>query len=336
MRPASEPKLTTTPPLRAIMPSRTARVQLIMPQRLIWISFSHSARSFSTKSRSSVQPTLLTSTSILPARPSTSRTMAWTDSHLVTSVGTTTAEAAPPFRASTAVFSPCPASISATVTCAPSRAKASAMARPMFDPLPVTMTLLPLRFSSIACVLSLLVRLPGYRLATVKIHGLPGHEVGSRRGQVHGQRRRLGRLAQAPRRHLGEKALPRVRGGHGRARDVGVHVAGREAVDLYAVLGPLGGEASSESIYRRLARAVRGVAGHAEAAIHGADVDDLAPPARDHAGRYRARAAEHRREVGREHLIPLVVADVHRLLLERNAGVVDEDVDRTERFFSFL
>ena len=52
MRPASEPMLTMAPPLRAIIPSSTARVQLIMPQRLSWISRSHSARSFSTKSRS--------------------------------------------------------------------------------------------------------------------------------------------------------------------------------------------------------------------------------------------------------------------------------------------
>ena len=74
---------------------------------------------------------------------------------MVTSVGTTTAEAAPALRASTAVFSPCPASISAMVTCAPSRAKASEMARPILDPPPVTMTLLPLRFSSMRSVLAL-------------------------------------------------------------------------------------------------------------------------------------------------------------------------------------
>jgi hypothetical protein len=52
MRPASEPRLTMAPALRAIMPSSTARVQLIMPHRLSWISRSHSARSFSTNRRS--------------------------------------------------------------------------------------------------------------------------------------------------------------------------------------------------------------------------------------------------------------------------------------------
>src|SRR5215475_8407260 len=155
-RPASEPMLTMAPLLRAIMPSRTARVQLIMPQRLSWTSFSHSARSFSTKSRSRVQPTLLTSTSTRPVRASTSRTVPCTESHFVTSVRATTAEAAPALRASAAVFSPWPVSISAMVTWAPSRAKASEMARPMFDPPPVTMTLLPLRFSSMRRALAVL------------------------------------------------------------------------------------------------------------------------------------------------------------------------------------
>src|SRR3989338_3721598 len=95
MRPASEPMLTIAPAFRAIMPSSTARVQLIMPQRLSWISRSHSSRVFSTKSRSIVQPTLFTSTSTPPRRPFTSFTMAWTESQAVTSVRTAVAEAAP-------------------------------------------------------------------------------------------------------------------------------------------------------------------------------------------------------------------------------------------------
>src|SRR6267378_3686978 len=68
MRPASDPRLTMAPDFRAIIPSRTARVQLIMPQRVSWTF---------------------------------------------------------------------------------SRAKARLMARPIFEPPPVTMTLLPARFSSI-------------------------------------------------------------------------------------------------------------------------------------------------------------------------------------------
>ena len=52
MRPASEPMLTMAPAFFSIMPSRTARVQLIMPQRLSCTSLSHSSRVFSMKSRS--------------------------------------------------------------------------------------------------------------------------------------------------------------------------------------------------------------------------------------------------------------------------------------------
>src|SRR5215470_1839048 len=149
MRPASEPKLTMAPDFRAIMPSSTARVQLIMPQRLSWISFSHSARSFSTNRRSWVQPTLFTSTSTPPRRLSTLLTMATTESHLPTSVATATAEAAPRSSASATTFRACCSSISAMVKWTFSRAKARVMARPMLEPPPVTMTLLPARFSSI-------------------------------------------------------------------------------------------------------------------------------------------------------------------------------------------
>src|SRR5262245_10065030 len=332
MRPASEPMLTTAPALRAIMPSSTARVQLIMPHRLSWTSFSHSARSFSTKRRSSVQPTLLTSTSTCPVRPSTSRTMARTESHLVTSVGTTATEAAPDLRASAAVFSPCPASISAMVTCAPSRAKASEMARPMFDPPPVTMTLLPLRFSSMRQVLAVVEVWvsPRGRLPAVEIHGLAGHEAGGGGGQIHRQGRHLLGLADTARGNPREEPLADLGVRHGGPRNVRVHVARREAIDLDAVARPLGGKAPCEPAHRRLARAVGGVARHAQHAIHGTQVDDLAPAARDHARRHRPGAAEHRREVRHQHVVPFLVAHVERGLVERDAGIVDEDVDGAE------
>src|SRR5262245_22102985 len=136
-----------TPPLRAIIPSSTARVQLIMPHRLSWISLSHSSRVFSVKSASRVQPTLLTSTSTPPNRSSTARTIATTSGHVVTSVRIACAFA-PNDSASAATFLPCFSSISAMVTWARSRAKARLMARPMFEPPPVTITLLPARFRS--------------------------------------------------------------------------------------------------------------------------------------------------------------------------------------------
>src|SRR5215470_17472386 len=75
--------------------------------------------------------------------------MATTESHLPTSVATATAEAAPRPSASATTFRACCSSISAMVKWTFSRAKARVMARPMLEPPPVTMTLLPARFSSI-------------------------------------------------------------------------------------------------------------------------------------------------------------------------------------------
>src|SRR5712691_7396268 len=149
MRPASDPMLTTAPPRRAIMPSSTARVQWIMPQRLSWTSRSHSSRAFSTKSASRVQPTLFTRTSARPNRPSTAATIARTSSHFVTSVRRTSTAFAPNRSASVAVLRACASSTSAMTRFTPSRANARLMARPIFEPPPVTITLLPARFRSI-------------------------------------------------------------------------------------------------------------------------------------------------------------------------------------------
>src|SRR5262245_12749905 len=187
------------PRLRAIIPSSTARVQLIMPHRLSWISLSHSSRVFSMKRASRVQPTLLTSTSTPPNRSSTARTIASTSGHLVTSVRIACAFA-PNDSASAATFLPCPSSISAMVTWARSRANARLMARPMFEPPPVTITLLPARFRSIPVPPSpasvsrdpvvhphVGVLVASAILLAVDDDGLqrPGHDVGAAVGERH-------------------------------------------------------------------------------------------------------------------------------------------------------
>src|SRR5215470_3218298 len=116
----------------------------------------------------------------------------------------------------------------------------------------------------------------------------------------------------SPRRRAGtlDRKRSRVFGSAIAARDIGVHVPGREAIDLYAMPGPLRGKAPCEPIDGRLAGAVRGVVGHAQTAVHGSDVDNLAPPARDHSRAHCAAAAKHRREIRRQHPLPLVVADL--------------------------
>src|SRR6185369_10170785 len=74
-----------------------------------------------------------------------------------------------------------------------------------------------------------------------------------------------------------------------------------------------------------------GVARNADLAVHRADIDDLAPAQLHHAGCDRARQGERRGEVGRDDVVPLLVGDLDGSLVERDARIVDEDVDRTER-----
>src|SRR6266536_613089 len=125
---------TMRPRLRSIMPSSTARVQLMNPHMSIAISFSHSARGLSTKSRSTVQPAQLTSTSTPPKREPAAAAIAWADSQEVTSVTWTST----PGPASAAVWRARASSRSAISTRAPSAAKPITIARPMLEapPLP--------------------------------------------------------------------------------------------------------------------------------------------------------------------------------------------------------
>src|SRR4030095_12484549 len=62
-------------------------------------------------------------------------------------------------------------------------------------------------------------RLPRRGLATVKIHGLPGHEVGDSGGHVDGEGGRFLRLAAAARGTLREEAVGRLRLLPGPARE---------------------------------------------------------------------------------------------------------------------
>src|ERR1700716_958931 len=135
---------TMRPRRRSIMPSSTARVQLMNPHMSTAISRSHSSRGFSMNSRSTVQPAQLTRTSTPPRRCWASAAMAWTDSQEVTSVDT---NSAPP--ASAAVRAPRSPSRSAISTRAPSAAKPRTTARPMLEAPPVTTTPRPARPRSI-------------------------------------------------------------------------------------------------------------------------------------------------------------------------------------------
>src|SRR4030042_1931081 len=139
--------LIILPYFRSIMWSSTALVQFTIPQKLMFTSFSNSDLGFSINSRSKVQPTLFTNTSIFLNSSSALLTIAVTESKLVTSVLIATA-LPPRAAASLATFCPWASSISAIMILDFSLAKAKTIARPMFEPPPVTITALPARFKS--------------------------------------------------------------------------------------------------------------------------------------------------------------------------------------------
>ena len=127
--------------------SSTARVALMKPHMSMAISRSHSSRGFSVNRRSTVQPAQLTSTSTPPSVSIAWSMVALTSSALVTSVRRWEMRPSGP-AAITA--SACASSTSAIRTFAPSSAKPSVSARPMFDAPPVMTTLLPSRFRSMS------------------------------------------------------------------------------------------------------------------------------------------------------------------------------------------
>src|SRR3989454_3052666 len=147
MRPASDPIDTMRPYPRSTIGSSTARTQLMKPHVSIAISRSHSARGLSVKSRSTVHPAQLTSTSMRPIELRVNCTVEETDSQSVTSVRRATTV---PCGASDCTFFACMSSTSAITTRAPSAAKPRAMARPRLEAPPVTMTTRPSSPRSIA------------------------------------------------------------------------------------------------------------------------------------------------------------------------------------------
>ncbi len=133
------------------------------PPEVPWTSFSHSSRGFSKKRRSMVQPTLLTSTSTGPKPSTACSTIAETLAGSVTSVGTTITRLPVPIPAtSAATISPWLGASSAITMLDPSTAKAWTMARPMFEPPPVTITFFPFSPSSTSGP-PLLSRWPAFR-----------------------------------------------------------------------------------------------------------------------------------------------------------------------------
>ena len=152
-----------------------------------------------------------------------------------------------------------------------------------------------------------------------------------RRGEEDGGAGDVLGLAPAAGRDAVEDRLVAGRVGAQRLGVVGLDVAGRDRVDVDALRRPLVGEQLGQAGDAVLGR---GVGRDADAALEGeqrGDVDDRAArPAREGGAGEGLRQEEHRLQVDVDHLVPVGLAEVDGVGPADDAGVVDEDVERTE------
>ena len=136
-----EERLITEALPDAFSRSKASRAQRTVPSRLTFHTRSQASSEIWRKSERSPTPALLTSTS---SRPCASPIACISDLTCAVSVTSTSCEDAAPFAMTIASATSLAASPSrsATTTNAPSRAKVSAMARPIPAPLPVTSAIL--------------------------------------------------------------------------------------------------------------------------------------------------------------------------------------------------
>ena len=103
---------------------------------------------------------------------------------------------------------------------------------------------------------------------------------------------------------------------------------GRHRVDGDVARGDFGGERLGHADEARLGGGVIALPRIAGRADHRGDRDDAAPALLHHAAQHGARQAEGGGEIDRDDLIPLVVLHAHEEIVARDAGIVDENVDR--------
>ena len=115
-----------------------------------------------------------------------------------------------------------------------------------------------------------------------------------------------------------------------RRHHLGADVAGRDGVDGDALLRDLERERLGEAVHARLRRRVVGLAERALRAVHRRDVDDAAPVALDHAVDDLLAHVEQAVEVGPHDRVPVDLVHLLEGHVARDAGVVDQDVDRAD------
>src|SRR5437773_1748908 len=180
--------------------------------------------------------------------------------------------------------------------------------------------------------LALGIAIPPRRGARAAVHGErdAGHVAGQVRGEEDGGAGDVLGHAGAPERH--EEAMARALGLAEHLREPFRETdIGRDRVDADRVRRQLERHRLREADDRRLARGVERVAGRRPLALDRHDVDD-APAAspRDHARRDRARAVQHRLQVGAHEGVPALLAGLQEGGAKRPAHVVDQHVDAAE------
>src|SRR5580700_6085662 len=134
-------------------------------------------------------------------------------------------------------------------------------------------------------------------------------------------------LAEAFHRDGGDDFLETV--GLDGAHHVGADVAGGHGVDGDAARGDLLRERHREAVDAGLGGRVVGLPKLAALAVHRGDVDDAPPAALDHTVDHLLGDVKQRVEVGLDDRVPCLVGHLLERAVAGNAGVVDEDVDRT-------
>src|SRR5258706_6438062 len=118
--------------------------------------------------------------------------------------------------------------------------------------------------------------------------------------------------------------------GADRLHHVGLDVAGRHRVDRHALAHHFLRERLGEARHARLGRRIVGLAELAFDRVHRRDVDDAAPAALHHAVDHLPRDVEHAIQIGVDDLHPVLLGHALEDGDARDAGVVDEDVDRPD------
>src|SRR6185295_5095456 len=140
-------------------------------------------------------------------------------------------------------------------------------------------------------------------------------EIGGVAGQEHGRADQVLHVAPAARGRAVDQPGAELGVVHERLGQLGLEVAGPQAVDLDAVLAPVDGHALGQHLHGALAGGVGRDVGPAQFALYRTDVDDLAAAAVNHVARHRLADQEHAVDVGLHQLVPVGFIE----LLERAA-----------------